>query len=229
MTTPLVSLVLPCRNQADHIGAVLARYVEPLETFGWPFELVVVPNGSRDDTGEVVRRLARSDSRLRVVSNPQGGWGLSVRMGLEAARGDVLAYTNTARTDPESIPTYLRQWAEAGPCLVKARREARNAPLREIGSALYNFEARLLFGIRCRDVNGTPKVFGRTFYEAAPLRESGDLVDLELMTWAVRHGLPIREVSVRGFQRHGGKSSTTLKTAFKLYAGALRLRFRRAA
>jgi hypothetical protein len=150
-------------------------------------------------------------------------------MGLEAARGDVLAYTNTARTDPQSLPGYLRHWAENAPCLVKARREARKAPLRQIGSSLYNFEARLLFGIRCRDINGTPKVFGRTFYAGTCLLEPGDLLDLEVMTWAARKQMPLIEIPVRGFRRHGGRSSTTLLSAVRMYAGALRLRFQQAA
>jgi glycosyltransferase involved in cell wall biosynthesis len=108
----LVSLVLPCRNQADHIGAILPRYVEALAASGTPFELVVVPDASADATAEVVAELARREPRLRVVENPQGGWGRSVRTGLDAARGEVLAYTNTARTDPAVLPMFLSRYRD---------------------------------------------------------------------------------------------------------------------
>lgn len=219
----LISLVLPCRNQADHIGAVLPRYIAPLEELGCDFELVVVPNASTDGTEDVVREFARHDPRVRVAVNPHGGWGLSVRTGLEAARGSTLAYTNTARTDPTIVPDFVQRHLESG-ALVKARREARNAPLREVGSFLYNLEARLVFGLRCSDVNGTPKVFSRRLFESASLKEPGDLLDLELMVGAHRHEVPIVEIPVRGFSRHGGKSSTTLKSAWRMYHGALRLR-----
>jgi glycosyltransferase involved in cell wall biosynthesis len=218
----LVSLVLPCRNQADHIGAVLARYLEALAPLGTPFELVVVPNASTDPTAEVVARLARDDARVRVVSIPEGGWGRAVRAGLDASQGTVLAYTNTARTDPALLPHFLRHHVEHGPCLVKARREARRAPLRAFGSGLYNLEARVCFGLRCRDVNGTPKVFPRAFYRAALPRASGDLLDLELMVHARRLRLPVVEVPVRGFRRHGGRSSTGLESAWGMYSGALK-------
>jgi len=223
----LVSLVLPCRNQADHIGDVLPRYLGPLEALGRPFELVVVPNASTDATEEVVRDFARRDPRVRLAVNPLGGWGLSVRTGLEAARGSVLAYTNTARTDPALVPEFLRRHLDGGGPLVKARREARHAPLREFGSFLYNLEARLCFGLRCADVNGTPKVFSRALFESARLKEPGDLLDLELMVAAHRRGVPVVEVPVRGFHRHGGKSSTTLKSAWLMYRGAARLRWDR--
>ena len=152
----LVSLVLPCRNQADHIGELLPRYLEALATFRVPFELVVVPNASADATALVVTEFASREPRIRVVENPEGGWGRSVRAGLDAARGEVLAYTNTARTDPAVLPTFLRRYHDRGPCVVKARREARR-PVRSLGSTLYNLEARACFGLRCFDVNGTPQ------------------------------------------------------------------------
>ena len=110
----LISLVLPCRNQADHIGRVLEGYRAALDGLGQPFELVVVPNASTDATREVVERLGEADPRVRVVENPLGGWGLSVRTGLAAARGGVLAYTNTARTNPGTVPDFVRRYVRVG-------------------------------------------------------------------------------------------------------------------
>ena len=98
-------------------------------------------------------------------------------------------------------------------------------PLRGWGSALYNLEGRLLFGIRARDVNGTPKIFSRELYDRLDLRETGDVIDMELMAGVSRKKIPIIEMPVTGFTRHGGKSSTNLKSAWKMYAGAVRLRF----
>jgi hypothetical protein len=225
MIQDMMSLILPCRNQADHIGNILPLYLAPLESVGMPFELVVVPNASSDATQEIVEELARRDKRIRVVPNPAGGWGLSVRTGLDAARGEILVYTNTARTDPASVPEYVRRYlGRGGGCLVKARREARQAPLRQLGSFLYNLQARMCFGIRCRDINGTPKAFGAGLYRSLCLTSTGDLLDLELMASVARRGIPVVEVPVRGFRRHGGKSSTTWKSAFNMYTGALRLR-----
>ena len=99
----------------------------------------------------------------------------------------------------------------------------QQAPVREIGSLLYNLEARVCFGVCCRDVNGTPKVFSRDFYQTLRLTSAGDLLDLELMAAAVRRRVPVDELPVRGFRRHGGKSSTTWKSALKMYGGALQL------
>jgi glycosyltransferase involved in cell wall biosynthesis len=219
----MVSVVLPCRNQADHIAQVLRCYLAPLDALGLPFELVVVPNASTDGTARAVEEVAAGDPRIRVVANPAGGWGRSVRAGLDAAAGGVLVYTNTARTDPAALPAFVRRYLDEAPCLVKASRRARQAPLRQLGSLLYNLEGRLLFGLRCGDVNGTPKVFARDLYERLRPGADGDLLDLELVAGATRLGTRVVEVAVMGFRRHGGRSSTTLGSAWKMYTGAVKL------
>jgi Glycosyl transferase family 2 len=220
--SPSLSVVLPCRNQADHIERVLSAYAPPLASCD--YELVVVPNACTDGTPEIVHRLATSDARIRVVESANGGWGLSVLAGLSAARGRVLCYTNSARTDPAQIPTLLGLYQAHAPCLAKVRRVERAAPLREVGSWLYNLESRLLFGIRARDVNGTPKILSRELYADLDLSSQGDLLDLELIAKTTRRGIPIVEMPVRGCERHGGKSSTNLGSAWSMYVGAVRLR-----
>ena len=128
--------------------------------------------------------------------------------------------TRTPRTDPESLPEFVRRHLEQPRTLVKAARNQRNAPLREVGSWLYNLEARVLFGVPSRDVNGTPKVFARALYDRLALTQDGDLLDLELIAQAVRLGTTIQDVSTFGFKRHGGKSSTTFRSAWRMYVGA---------
>jgi len=118
----------------------------------------------------------------------------------------------------------LARYLENAPCLAKVRREHRSAPLRELGSWLFNMEGRLLFGTAVADVNGTPKMFPRPTYESLGLFSGGDLLDLELVVKVRRLGMPIVELPVRGFSRHGGRSSTNLRSAWRMYTGALRLK-----
>lgn len=222
--SPELSIVLPCRNQADHILPVLQSYLPVLEKAGIDFELVVVPNASADGTEAIVRSLANEDARVRTIENPDGGWGRSVLTGLQHARGDILCYTNTARTNPDNIPPLLELYRANAPCLAKVRRVERDAPVRSIGSTLYNLEGRLLFGIQVDDVNGTPKIMSRECFEQLELFSPGDLIDMELLAKLKRHGIPVVEMDVPGFQRHGGKSSTNWKSAWNMYAGAWSLR-----
>jgi len=218
-----LSVVLPCRDQADHIAEVLKAYGPPLDGIGRAYELVVVPNACTDDTCAVVNKLAQSNARIRAVENPKGGWGLSVLTGLAAARGEVLCYTNSARTNPAHIADLLALYERSAFCLAKVRREKRGMVMRELGSWLYNLEAKLLYGIRASDVNGTPKMMPRALYERLDLFSPGDLLDLELLAKVTRLGTPVVEMPVAGFKRHGGKSSTNMKSAWDMYVGALKL------
>ncbi len=222
--SPELSVILPCRNQADHIGPVLGRYLAALDPTRVAYELVVVPNACTDETAGNVRERAEREPRIRVVENPEGGWGLSVLTGMRAARGRTLCFTNSARTDPAHIPPLLELFQRNSPCIAKVRRHRRGVLSREAGSSLYNLEARALFGIAVRDVNGTPKVLLRGDFERLALESPGDLLDLEIMAKAHRLGIQVVEMPVEGFTRHGGRSSTNLRSAWRMYAGAVGLR-----
>jgi glycosyltransferase involved in cell wall biosynthesis len=219
-------VVLPFRNQADHIAGVLESWLPALESTGRSFELVAVPNACTDATPEAAREAAGRHPEIRVVENPRGGWGLSVLTGLRAAHGGLLCYANSARTNPGVISPLLDLYLANAPCLAKVARVNRGAPLREAGSAVFNLEARLFFGVRTFDVNGTPKLFPRSLFECLTLESEGDLLDLELLSLVARMGMQVVEHRVEGFSRHGGKSSTNLGTALRMFSGS-RVLYRR--
>ena len=220
---PDLSVILPFRNQADHLASLIGRYLDALRPQPWSFELVLVPNACTDDSVRLCRELEKADPRVRSVENARGGWGLSVRVGLAAAKGSHLCYTNSARTEPAQIPEVYSLARQRGTIIVKTVRRSRGNMLREYGSLLYNLECRALFQLRCRDVNGTPKVFPRTLLDQVRLTSDGDLLDVELLAKAKRLGWPVAEIAVEGWKRHGGKSSTNLASARRMYLGALEL------
>ena len=223
---PLLSVVLPFRDQGDHVEGVLESWLTALSSTGKSFELVAVPNACTDSTPEGARKAAVRHPEIRVVENPRGGWGRSVLAGLREAQGEILCYANSARTNPAVISPLLDLYLASAPCLAKISRVKRGAPLREAGSALFNLEARLLFGVRVADVNGTPKMFPRSLFENVTLEADGDLLDLELMALVARMGMQVVEHRVEGFSRHGGKSSTNLRTAVGMFRGSYSLRKR---
>jgi len=104
---PLISVVLPVHNQAAHIGAILASYHEVLAQLGQPYEIVLSVNGSSDDSVAVCEKLAQTYPEIRVVADARAGWGLAVKNGLLAARGDLLCYTNCARTSAADLQQLL--------------------------------------------------------------------------------------------------------------------------
>jgi len=215
--------VLPVHNQADHVAEVVREYEAVLARVQTPHETILVTNGCRDRSVEACRDLAREMPQVRTVDMDASGWGRAVRRGISEARGDVVCYTNSARTSAEDL-ALLVLYAVAFPgTVVKANRKIRESLWRRLGSLLYNLECRLLFDLACWDINGTPKVFPRQLAGLSTLARDDDLIDLEFVATCRRQGHHLIEVPIFSTRRHGGRSTTGYATAARLYLGAWRL------
>lgn len=223
MSVELISIILPVHNQADHIRAVVAEYEAALAKIQNPRELLLVVNGCRDRSLEVCQELAKQFPTVRVIHSVKGGWGLAVRLGLKEARGDLICYTNTARTAPQELTLMLLYGVVYPNVVLKANRKIRDSAIRRIGSLLYNLEVRAFFDLNTWDVNGTPKVFPRSFGKLLELTRDDDLIDSEFIAVCRREEYPIMEVPVFSSRRHGGKSTTSWRSALRMYHGAYRL------
>ncbi len=219
----LVSIIIPVRNQADHIRTVVEVYEQSLTRLPSPHELIIVVNASTDSTMDVCRELEREYSAIRAVQSDAGGWGLAVKIGLHAARGELICYTNCARTRIEDLMLLLIYSLAYPNVVMKANRKIRDGWLRRLGSLLYNLECRALFDLSYWDINGTPKVFPRSFDKLLGLTQDGDLIDVEFNIICRREDYPMLEVPIFSSRRQGGKSTTTVFSAWKMYVGAIRL------
>src|SRR5436190_23100875 len=94
--TESVSIILPVHNQAEHIGYVVENYLEALSRTPYQYEFLMVVNACHDNSLEICRKLEATHQFIRVIFSEDGGWGLAVRLGLEAAHGNYLCYTNSA-------------------------------------------------------------------------------------------------------------------------------------
>jgi glycosyltransferase involved in cell wall biosynthesis len=215
--------VLPVYNEAGYLESVVESYKEALQSLPQAYEIILVPNNCSDNSAEICRSLAVRDPTVRVVESEQGGWGLAVKLGLKEARGDVLCYTNLARTSPEDLLLHLLYAIAHPQVVIKANRKIRDNWRRRVGGLLYNVECRTLFDLSCWDINGTPKVFPRSFDKLLGLTRDDDLIDAEFNLICSREGYPLLEVPVFARGRHGGKSTTTYSSALKMYLGAYKL------
>jgi glycosyltransferase involved in cell wall biosynthesis len=223
MTEPSISLILPASNQADHLRDVVEGYERALDPLGRTREILVVVNGPADATLTAARDLERKIGTVAVLHSERRGWGRAVRMGLRACRGDMVCYTNSARTAPADLVSHIGLALENPASVVKANRKVRESWKRRLGSLLYNLECRSLFDLSYWDINGTPKVFPRTFDRLLALEREDDLIDLEFAVVCREEGYPVLEVPVVSTRRHGGRSTTNYGSAFRMYWGAVEM------
>ena len=219
-----VTVILPVYNQADHIAGLVTSYLAALERVAMDVELLLVPNGCRDESERICAELARDNERVRSVPLERGGWGRAVLAGIREARAELICYTNSARTTADVLVLVLLYSTVHPGVVVKANRRVRDSLIRRTGSLLYNLECRALFDLSVWDVNGTPKVFPRTCAGLLGLRREDDLVDAEFNAVCHRAGYPVIEVPILDTTRHSGRSTTNWRSALSLYLGAFRLR-----
>jgi glycosyltransferase involved in cell wall biosynthesis len=223
VSSPEISIILPIYNQADHVGRVVQEYQEALERLHHEYELILVTNGCRDTSYEVCQALARQSPNVRVANSVRGGWGLAVKLGLKEARGELICYTNLARTTGQDLLLLLLYAVAYPSVVVKANRKIRESWRRRLGSLLYNLECRALFDLSFWDINGTPKVFPRSFDKLLGLTRDDDLIDAEFNMICRRQNYPMVEVPIFSTRRHGGKTTTNYNSALKMYLGAYQL------
>ena len=224
MSVRLASVILPVHNQADHIQSVLEDYVTALARLDFAYELLPVVNGPRRDKSlEICRAMQQRYPVIRTECIDEGGWGRAVRHGLAKATGDMLCYTNSARTRSKDLVLMLLYASVHDNCVVKANRKIRESWRRRLGSLLYNLECRALFDLPYWDINGTPKVFHRRLTALMELSRNDDLIDLEFHAVCRREGYEVIEVPDFQYLTAFRAQHHNLKSAYRMYAGALRL------
>lgn len=220
-----LSLVLPVYRQADHIAPLVGAFEEALERVDLEREVLLVVNGPDDGTLGACHRLAQGSASVRVIESG-AGWGRAVRAGLAEATGDLLCYTNSARTVPEDLLLVVLYAVAYPGVVVKAQRRTRDSVGRRVGSLLYNLECRKLFDLATFDVNGTPKAFPAELGQLRRLTRNDDVIDAEFVARCRREGYRLVDVPIVSTQRHGGTSTTNWRSALRLYLGAVDLRRR---
>ncbi|HKP37210.1 MAG TPA: glycosyltransferase family 2 protein [Pyrinomonadaceae bacterium] len=223
MNAPLISIVLPVYNEGERVALIVESYLEALKDFPAQHEIILVTNGCKDNSQEVCAALARTHDTVRVHDTKEAGWGRAVKLGLQHARGDFLCYTNLSRTTAEGLTSMLT-YALAHPgAVIKSNRKIRESWRRRLGSLLYNLECRSLFDLSAWDINGTPKIFPRSFSRLLALTRDDDLIDAEFNIICRREDYPLIEVPTFSNKRHGGSSTTNYRSAWKMYWGAFQM------
>jgi glycosyltransferase involved in cell wall biosynthesis len=164
-----VSVLVPAKDEALNLPEFLARCAGALAPAGFTFEVVVVDDGSRDDTPRVLRELRGRYPFLRVVTHRrQRGIADALRSGGDAARGDIFVfYPADLQYLPEDIPALVRPILEGRADIVTGTKQGKYE--KAFVSGIYNRLCRALFVVRVTDLNSV-KAYRREVVADLPLR-----------------------------------------------------------
>jgi glycosyltransferase involved in cell wall biosynthesis len=209
-TGAALTLVFPCYNEAERLPRTLAVYLAELSRQPGEVEVLVVDDGSTDQTSAVADAIAARDDRVRVIRSQRNhGKGFGVRTGVLEAQGKLIVFTDADGSyGPHDVARVAAALTDAAVAIGSRPAGWATGPLaRRLASRLFNHAIRALLGLPFGDTQcglkgfrrqAALEVFGRA-------RLDGFAFDAEVLFLARRLGLQVDEVPVRAEERDGSK------------------------
>lgn len=200
-----ISVFFPCYNEQDNIAGVLEKAVVVLEKLNADFEVIIVDDGSSDDTGKIADELARGNDRIKVVHHRGNlGYGAALQSGFNAATKELVFYTDgDGQFDINEMPALLGLMDQYD--IVSCYRLNRQDNLvRKINGWCWTKLVCLLFGMKIRDIDCAFKLYKREIFDNIKLVSAGALIDAEILARAVRKGYLVVQQGVHHYPRTAG-------------------------
>jgi len=204
-----LSVFFPAYNDAPSLPGLIAKTFAVLEQSVADYEVIVVDDGSRDKTGEILEQLRQAHAPfLRVVTHPENrGYGGALRSGFAAATKEFVFYTDgDGQYDVGELPRLLEL---VGPetSLVNGYKLERHDPAHRVWiGTVYNFCARLLFGIRIRDIDCDYRLIRCALLDRIQLTSTSGTICVELVRKLELSGGQVVETGVHHYERLHGRS-----------------------
>jgi glycosyltransferase involved in cell wall biosynthesis len=221
-----ISVFFPCYNEQDNIGRVVERAVEVCEEVGADYEIILVNDGSADETGVRADAIAAGNSRVRVVHHPQNmGYGAALQSGIRAAKKELVFFTDGDGQFDIGEINLLLPLIEQNDIVCGYRLDRKDPFMRKLNGWMWTRLVNLLFGMNIRDIDCAFKLFRAKVFEGMKMSSAGALISAEILARATRRGCRIAEVGVHHYPRTAGKQTgaklrvilRAFKELFKLY------------
>ena len=208
VAAPSISIFFPCYNDARTIGDLVRRADAELQPLTGDYEIIVVNDGSKDDSAEVLRALETEIRQLRVVTHPVNrGYGAALRSGFSTATKELIFYTDgDGQYDVGEMPLLLMLLTDDTHFVNGMKMTRRDPSYRVFTGNLHRFLTRWSFWLPISDVDCDFRLVRRSIVEQLALRSNSGSICVELVKQAQRAGAQFREVSVHHYPRQWGQS-----------------------
>lgn len=227
---PGISVFFPAYNDAHSIGKLVADALRILPGLTDDYEVIVVNDGSRDETGEVLRALKEKHRAVRVVEHETNrGYGGALQSGFRAASKDLIFYTDgDGQYDVGELPKLYALLDEETDVVNGYKLERGDKINRKVVGGFYNRLAHFLFSLPVRDVDCDFRLIRREFSDKIALSSTSGSICVELVYKLSKAGASFREIGVNHYERPFGKSQfftvrRVTKTLFDFFFLWLRL------
>ena len=208
MPKPSISAFFPCYNDANTIGDLVKQADRVLGELTDDYEIIVVNDGSRDESASVLAALTKQVPRLRLVHHLiNRGYGAALRSGFEHATKDLVFYTDgDGQYDVNEISILLMLLTDDTHFVNGMKMTRQDPPHRVFIGNLHRFVTRWSFWLPINDVDCDFRLIRRSILDKIRLSSSSGSICVELVKQAQRAGAQFREVSIHHYARRSGVS-----------------------
>jgi glycosyltransferase involved in cell wall biosynthesis len=220
-----LSVVMPCLNEQDNVASAILCTLAAFDRHGINGEIVVINDGSTDNTAGVVRALAERHPNVRLIEHARPmGIGFSFWDGVQNARNDfVTMFPGDDENDPDDALLYYYLTRDVDIIVPFIHNVEVRSIWRRVISSLYRFIINISFGMNLNYTNGTV-VYNRAILDSVTLNSSGFLYQAELLIKLIRAGYLYAETPHFLSRRGSGKTKAlTLKSLLQVTRGYFRL------
>jgi glycosyltransferase involved in cell wall biosynthesis len=223
--TPDASIVVPVYNEAPNLEPLYGELRETLERWGRPFEILIVDDGSTDESFEILRRLQARDARLRVIRLRRNfGQTAAFAAGFAESRGRLIVTSDgDLQNDPRDIPAMISRLEEGYDIVCGWRKNRKDGWLnRRLPSMVANRLISWATGVRLNDYGCSLKVFRAEVVK--PLRLYGEMHRF-LPALASEMGVAIAEQPVNHRPRVHGRSKYGISRTIRVVLDLITVKF----
>jgi dolichol-phosphate mannosyltransferase len=220
-----ISVIMPALNEEGNIEAAVANTLKAMGNFGIKGEVIVVNDGSTDNTGKLVNGIMEKDKRIRtLVHDAPKGIGASFWDGVDMAEGNVVVFFPADNEDDScDIFRYYKLLENVDIVISFIANKEMRRPLRNALSYLYCFIINATFMVSFNYTNGT-NLYRKSILKEMRYRTGSFFYQTDILVRAVKKGYLFAEVPCEFGIRNKGKSTAiSLKSLWKVMKGYLRL------
>ena len=220
-----LSLFFPCYNESENVGVMIEQAVKVGEEYGADYEVVVVDDGSSDNSVSIIKSWSAKNPRVRLVQHEKNrGYGAALRTGFKNVTKDLVFLTDG--DNQFRLADIDKLFSKIDSCDVVAgfRINRMDRGHRRLQGFLWTQLNKLLFQLPIRDVDCAFKLFRKKALEGLVLESNYLLIHAEILARLKKKGMRIEEIGITHYPRTAGQATATKPSAiFKTFYELFRI------
>ncbi|HAH00870.1 MAG TPA: glycosyltransferase family 2 protein [Ktedonobacter sp.] len=203
-----LSVIMPAHNEESVIAATVHDVIAALSTWLEDFEVIVINDGSKDQTRAIVEDFTTIDPRVRLINHPVNlGYGAALVSGFESITKDLVFFMDSdGQFDICDLARFF-PFIDEYNAVLGYRIDRQDTWVRKLNALGWKLLVRFVFGLHVRDVDCAFKLYWAKFFHEHQLETRGAMINTEILYKFTRAGYTYTQVGVRHLPRHGGKAT----------------------